>query len=480
MATVLMSAPSLAPLNLKKKGLQAMKEDHHCAWKQGFKRQGNGTGLGQEPLCRQFRQLRYEDTQGPREALSRLHELCLLWLRPEVLSKEQMLELLVLEQFLSILPAELQTRVREQQPQSGEEAVVILEDLQSELQETEQQVEKDVEQVKKQNMRLEEKAAGNIVQARQIRPEHAVLKPETEQGEETIIENGTLVVETDSCGEMELSGKIPEPTEAQYEGCHLESQESKPKEKTYSCSECGEGFIQCSHLAKHEGTHMAGKLYESETCQTSSPTGYQKVRSREKGHQCHECGKAFQRSSHLVRHQKIHLGEKPYQCKECGKVFSQNTGLLEHLRIHTGEKPFLCIHCGKNFRRSSHLSRHQRIHSQEEPCECKECGKTFSQALLLTHHHRIHSHSKSHQCHECGKAFSLTSDLIRHHRIHTGEKPFKCNTCQKAFRLNSHLAQHMRIHNEEKPYECNECGEAFRQRSGLFQHQRYHKDKLAC
>ncbi|XP_062952781.1 zinc finger and SCAN domain-containing protein 26 isoform X1 [Cynocephalus volans] len=479
MATALVSAHSLAPLNLKKEGLRVVREDHNSTWEQGFKLQGDRKSLRQEPLCKQFRQLRYEETAGPREALSQLRELCRQWLQPETQTKEQILELLVLEQFLSILPEVLQAWVREHHPESGENMVVVLEDLQLELGETGQQV--DPGQAKKQKLLEEETAPLKVVQEQQAQPEYEVPEPEKEKDEETRIENGKLVVVTDSCGSMESSGKMSEPKEAHYEDATLERQQAKPKEKTgYKCSECGEGFIQHSDMIEHESAHTGAKRRESEVCQSSSLTGHQKILSREKVHQCLECGKAFQRSSHLVRHQKIHLGEKPYQCKECGKVFSQNAGLLEHLRIHTGEKPYLCIHCGKNFRRSSHLNRHQRIHSQEEPCECKECGKTFSQALFLTHHQRIHSHSKSHQCNECGKAFSLTSDLIRHHRIHTGEKPFKCNICQKAFRLNSHLAQHVRIHNEEKPYECNECGEAFRQRSGLFQHQRYHhKDKLA-
>ena len=86
-----------------------------------------------------FRGFCYPEAEGPREALSRLRELCRLWLRPETHSKEQMLELLVLEQFLTILPEELQARLREHHLESGEDAVVFLEDLQPELGGTGQQ-----------------------------------------------------------------------------------------------------------------------------------------------------------------------------------------------------------------------------------------------------------------------------------------------------------------------------------------------------
>uniref|UniRef100_G3VZJ2 Zinc finger protein 500 n=1 Tax=Sarcophilus harrisii TaxID=9305 RepID=G3VZJ2_SARHA len=79
-----------------------------------------------------FRLFCYQEVAGPREALSRLWELCCQWLRPEMRTKEQILELLVLEQFLTVLPGEIQTWVREQQPESGEEAVVLVEGLQKE------------------------------------------------------------------------------------------------------------------------------------------------------------------------------------------------------------------------------------------------------------------------------------------------------------------------------------------------------------
>ncbi|XP_011287821.1 zinc finger protein 446 isoform X1 [Felis catus] len=78
-----------------------------------------------------FRGFCYQEVAGPREALARLRELCRQWLRPEACSKEQMLELLVLEQFLGTLPPEIQAWVRGQRPGSPEEAVALVEGLQN-------------------------------------------------------------------------------------------------------------------------------------------------------------------------------------------------------------------------------------------------------------------------------------------------------------------------------------------------------------
>lgn len=76
-----------------------------------------------------FRHFHLGDAPGPREALGLLRALCRDWLQPEVRTKEQMLELLVLEQFLSAFPADVQAWVCSRRPQSGEEALALLEEL---------------------------------------------------------------------------------------------------------------------------------------------------------------------------------------------------------------------------------------------------------------------------------------------------------------------------------------------------------------
>lgn len=99
--------------------------------------------LHRRELFRQhFRKLCYQDAPGPRDALTRLWKLCRQWLRPECNTKEQILDLLVLEQFLSILPRDLQTWMQAHHPETGEEAVSVLEDLEREL-EPQKQVRKE-------------------------------------------------------------------------------------------------------------------------------------------------------------------------------------------------------------------------------------------------------------------------------------------------------------------------------------------------
>ncbi|XP_060093825.1 zinc finger protein 331-like isoform X2 [Heteronotia binoei] len=82
-----------------------------------------------ETLRQHFRQFRSREVEDPRRIYSQLQELCRQWLRPERHSKEQILELLILEQFLAILPPELQSWIRAGGPENCTQAAALVDDF---------------------------------------------------------------------------------------------------------------------------------------------------------------------------------------------------------------------------------------------------------------------------------------------------------------------------------------------------------------
>ncbi|XP_057570556.1 zinc finger protein 287 [Hippopotamus amphibius kiboko] len=485
--------------------------------------------------CRQnFRNFSYPDRAGPRKALNQLRELCLKWLRPEIHSKEQILDLLVLEQFLSILPGEVRTWVKSQYPKSSEEVVTLVEDLTQILE----------EEAASQNSTFSQETAEEGPKGKQVfqagwlsdlvakesvtftdvavditREDWELMRPVQKELYKTVtlqnywnmVSLGLTVYRPTVIPILEEPWMvIKEILEGPSPEWETEAQQCPPVENVSKLTKGGAKTIKLEEPCDHDDRwgRQATETFrripaskrdfglKSVSSQEDDPTedykydiyrsNFEKhsnlfiqfgTQSDDKTSVFDEDKATFSHVSCGIVHRKIYPGEKPYKCNVCGKKFRKYPSLIKHQSSHAKEKSYECEECGKEFRHVSSLIAHQRMHTGEKPYECHQCGKAFSQRAHLTIHQRIHTGEKPYKCDDCGKDFSQRAHLTIHQRTHTGEKPYRCLECGKTFSHSSSLINHQRVHTGEKPYICNECGKTFSQSTHLLQHQKIHTGK---
>nr|XP_044992422.1 zinc finger protein with KRAB and SCAN domains 7 isoform X1 [Jaculus jaculus]XP_044992423.1 zinc finger protein with KRAB and SCAN domains 7 isoform X1 [Jaculus jaculus]XP_044992424.1 zinc finger protein with KRAB and SCAN domains 7 isoform X1 [Jaculus jaculus] len=505
--------------------LTVKQEPGSQTWGQGFRLQKN-----HPPVCEifrlHFRQLCYHEMSGPQEALSRLRELCHWWLMPEVHSKEQILELLVLEQFLSILPRELQTWVQLHHPKSGEEAVAMVEDFHRHLSGPGEVS----APAQEQEAHLKEKTAlgatkgsscpsGSLTPEAHVEPQNsrthhlpnayfAAALPQVDDPEDqavATVHQMTRLQETAvnmDCMQKRWKGlKLKEKVLFQnmmpqnhsiaiLDKNRMENSEITPQqdisEGSDSSGKSSEGLfgvaaagpeaeLVCEDaLAQLEGQPSSVKRSGPES-EFLEITGEDKNNSTiDKYEEYKGMEEHPNLSSSPVEYQGVPKTKNFYQCDECGQIFNQSSHPISHQRIHSAEKPCECNECGKTFQETSQLVVHLRIHRGENPYEHSECGKTYRQSSLLFQNQRLHNGQKPYKCSECSKAFTHGSQLTDHQRTHTEQKPWQCSNCGEVFIQSTSPIQHQVLHTDKKPYKCNECGKAFCSNRTLIDHQRIH------
>uniref|UniRef100_A0A2K6TBI2 Zinc finger and SCAN domain containing 5B n=1 Tax=Saimiri boliviensis boliviensis TaxID=39432 RepID=A0A2K6TBI2_SAIBB len=357
-----------------------------------------------------FRMFSCPEQSDPIQALRKLTELCHLWLRPDLHTKEQILDMLVMEQFMISMPQELQEGTEMfVLPPGGDFLLPETTDIKGNPKSPgpKQTLEKNL----KENS---EEKPGLTSPEPQLPKGHDLerAKDGKEPQKRASVEN----VDADTASACAVETEASTHSEDRDSPNPRGPKRSKPDATSISQEEPQGGATPVGNRDSPGPAGMNPVHSPGLESTGSHPDGQEAVALPP--FVCAVCSKEFKYFSQLKLHNRSHTGERPFECHECGKRFLQASDLRVHQRIHTGEKPYTCDVCNKQFAHESTLQGHRRMHTGEKPFKCKFCSKVFSHKGNLNVHLRTHSGEKPYKCPMCGNVFRQLGTFKRHLKTH--------------------------------------------------------------